>query len=178
MSFVPAPGLIGRMACIVLLLAGLWRRDCVLLASAPVVAQRAFMLDMDWGSPWRPLQAATRAITAGVLGLLIAPALVVHVMGVQLGWWWVAREPDSWAPAWILAAAVLLVALQRHRSLMLGESLFWLAMLAAASAASGPWTPLPIEAACAFVLVAAATTAWSAWRLAARSGPWLLREAG
>ncbi len=111
------------------------------------------------------------------LGLLIAPALVVHLFGVQLGWWWVAREPDAWAPAWILAAAVLLVALQCDRSLMVGESRFWLAMFAAAWAASGPWTPLPVEAACAFVLIVAGTTAWSAWRLAAHSGPWLLRRA-
>ena len=178
MNHVSAPGLFGRTACIVLLLAGLWRRDCVLLASAPIVAQRSFLLDMDRGSPWRLLHAATLAITAGLLGLLLASALVIHVTGVQFGWWWVASDPGAWAPAWILAAALPLVARQRNRSLMATESLFWLAMLvAAALATSAPWTLLPIRAACVFALVSAGATAWSAWRLVAHCGPGLLRQA-
>lgn len=177
MTPVSWPGLLSRTASIVLLLAGLWRRDCVLLASAPLAAQRSFLLDMDWRSPWRPLQAATRAVTAGALGLLVAFALVVHVLGVQLGWWWTAGEPDGWAPAWIFAAAVLLVAIQRGRRPMVDELLFWLAVLAPASAASWRWIALPIGTTCAFALIIAVTMACSAWSLAAHCGPRLLRQA-
>ncbi len=177
MAHLATPGIFTQTASVALLLAGLWRRDCVLLASAPIVAQRSFLLHMEWGSPWCPLRAATRAITAGVLGLVAALALVIHVLGVQLGWWWAIREQDAWAPAWILAAALLLVLLQRTPALMVGEAQFWLAMLAGAWAATWPWQQPLLGAACAFALVIAVVVMWSAWGFARHCGSGLLRQA-
>jgi hypothetical protein len=175
-----SPALWMQAASVALLVAGLWRRDCVLLASAPLVAQRSFLLHMDRGRPWCPLRAATRALTAGVLSALAALALGLHVLGVQFGWWWTTGSPDPAdfsAFAWLLGPAALLVALQSSRALMARETSFWLAMLAAAWLATWPSLLALIALSCAFALLVAALMAWSAWALAHRLGSELLRQA-
>lgn len=172
-----SPRILTQAFAIVLLMAGLWRRDCVLLASAPVLAQRSFLLAMERGRPWCALRAAVRAITAGTLGLLAATAIAVHVLGVQLGWWWTAGGPDAWTPVWLLAAALPLVLLQRDRALLARESRFWLFILTGAWASSWPWSAPVIGAACAFALVAGLVMAWTSWGLAHHTGSGLLRQA-
>lgn len=171
-----------QAAGVALLLAGLWRRDCVLLASAPLLAQRSLPLPLE-GRPGCPLHAAMRAFTAGALCLAAALALGAHVLGVQLGWWWAPGSVQPGAAEWLavpallLAPALLLVASQRERSRMGREALFWLVLLVAATLTAWAQPLVSLALACVYAAGIAVMLAHSAWRLTHDVGSGLLRQA-
>lgn len=84
-------------------ISGVALRDCVLLASAGLLALAGFQRRMDQDRPQNPLSAALRCLRAGLGALLAAAALTLAVLGAWLDWW----QPANDNPA---VAAILLLA--------------------------------------------------------------------
>ncbi len=161
--------------------AGLWWRDCVLLAAAGLFAMAAFRRRMDHDSPLSPLAAGLRCINAGIGAILAAATLVMIMAGAWLDWWQPANDNPALAAAVLLLLYALLRAqpvspAQRRRQLTLDsgtESLLLVAgLVTLALEALGVWLVC-----CAGAATAAAYLAWSGWHLLHDDASFMLRSA-
>ncbi len=156
---------------------GVALRDCVLLASAGLLALAGFQRRMDQDRPQNPLSAALRCLRAGLGALLAAAALALAVLGAWLDWW----QPANDNPA--VAAVLLLAFAAATRGRPAAEA------LAPAAAPSGPLlllagvSVLAFESygvplvCCTAAVTAAAFLAWRGLTLLRDEAQLLLRAA-
>jgi len=68
-------------------MAGLWWRDCVLLAGAALLGVASFRAGMNAGEPWSGLRAALRCGTGGAAMVAVGLLLLAWVVAVQWEVW-------------------------------------------------------------------------------------------
>lgn len=162
------------------LLLGVATRDCILIASAAMLAIYSARMQVENRDAVDLLRGAIHCWVLGGASLLIALALVGWVVGMQAGIWdgngigtLSMLSMLGFCVLTVGTGAVTTVSTSRRRAETTGVVALGVAMLVAAFAArafdaSGP---------CVFALGVAAITAISGWQLACKIGAELARSA-
>lgn len=162
------------------LLLGVATRDCILIASAALLAVYVARMHVEHREAQDMLRCAIHCWVVGGASLLVALALIAWVVGTHAGFWG-GNGIDTLSMLGILGLCVLTVAVtaaktisrSRRRAEFAGFMTLGISMVLAGFAArvldaSGP---------CVFALSVAAVTALSGWQLAHRIGSELARSA-
>lgn len=149
------------------LAAGVFLRDCLVLAASGPLALCAFYLRMDADAPADPFRASIRCALAGIGSLLGAGALALATGAAILGYWQPSHG-TALAGAGLLAAstgAYLAIAWDEGAAApRRGAGMAW-ATLVAAVVATVSVIPVSEWSWCALPLAIAALMAMSGWRL-------------
>lgn len=162
------------------LLLGVATRDCILIASAALLAVYIARTHVEHREAVDMLRSAIHCWVVGGASLLVALALVAWVAGMHAGLW-DGNGIGTPSMLGILGICVLAVGVSAVKSVSishrtaefasfvtLGVSMVLAAFAARAFDASGP---------CVFALSVAAVTALSGWKLARKIGAELARSA-
>lgn len=162
------------------LLLGIATSDCILIASAALLAVYIARMHVEHREAQDMLRSAIHCWFVGGASLLVALALVAWVAGMHAGFW-DGNEIGTPSMLGILGVCVLAVAVSAVKRVSisrrtaefasfvtLGVSMVLAAFAARALDASGP---------CVFALSVAAVTALSGWQLARKIGTELARSA-
>lgn len=165
---------------LLVLLLGVATRDCILIASAALLAVYVARVHVEHREAQDMLRCAIHCWVVGGASLLVALALVAWVAGAHAGFW-DGNGMGTPSMLGILGFCVLAVAvtavktiiMSRRRQELAGFVALGISMVLAAFAArvldaSGP---------CVFALSVAAVTALSGWQLARKIGNELARSA-
>ena len=165
---------------LLVLLLGVATRDCILIASAALLAVYVARVHVEHREAQDMLRCAIHCWVVGGASLLVALALVAWVAGTHAGFW-DGNGIGTPSMLGILGFCVLAVGVSavktisrsRRRAefagfITLGISMVLTAFAARALDASGP---------CVFALSVAAVTALSGWQLARKIGSELARSA-
>lgn len=162
------------------LLFGIAARDCILLASAAMLAIYLARTHAERREPIDLVRSAIQCWVVGAASLLTALALVAMIAGLRAGLWDGNGLPTS-AMLTVLAVSILATGATAVRSVLasrrwaeaagfftVGVGIVWAAFTARSLDANGP---------CLFAFVVAAIAARSGWQLARMTGNELARSA-
>lgn len=168
-----AQAAVGLALVVVLAAAGLAWQECLLLVAASIAALRLELWQLGRAAPSDAWRVGARCLVAGGAGLLGAAALGTLLLASTALGWQPSHEHSGLAISMILAAGVVVTALQSSASRAVAEATLWLivvlvaaASLAAEVSSGGAW-------ACAASGAGVAFLAWTSWRLASDGASFL-----
>jgi hypothetical protein len=162
------------------LLFGIAARDCILLASAAMLAIYLARTQAESREPTDLVRGAIQCWVVGAASLLAALALVAMIAGLRAGLWDGNGLPTS-AMLTVLAVSVLATGATVIRSVLASgrwaEAAGFVVVGAAVVGAALAARSLDANGPCLFALVIAAIAARSGWTLARMTGNELARSA-
>jgi hypothetical protein len=129
-SFAPTLGL---AIVTTLIVAGLAWHECVLIAAAAAVGHRLFLRQMDAGAPSAAWRMGVRCLSAGLVRMLAALALLGLVVAGFTDMWAMAHNHGDAVLASLVLTATILVGIQVDARGRWVEARFWTVTAAAAA---------------------------------------------